>query len=246
VRRVNRRLSLALSVTIVATLAAATTTGCSSFADSDNIARVNNATLTVDDFEAELVDLQLSPDQPVPGDAARFAISRWIQQQLVSPEEIEELYTAGFETSGTLCINAIVVGDEANANEVAGELAGGSNFAELFESRNIDESLNLTAGALDCITAEQVAQLAGTEFVDVAAGLQRDDPPGIAPVVDESGAAAAWVVLTIRPFAELTAIDINTVASTIDVDDRRADADVFVDPRYGTFDATIGQVVALR
>ena len=55
----------------------------------------------------------------------------------------------------------------------------------------------------------------------------------------------AWVVLAFRPYAELTPADADAVVAAIDSAARLADADVFVDPRYGTFDAATGQVVAL-
>jgi hypothetical protein len=53
------------------------------------------------------------------------------------------------------------------------------------------------------------------------------------------------MVLSFRPFAELSPEDATSVTAAIDNANRLATADVFVDPRYGTFDATTGQVVAL-
>ena len=68
---------------------------------------------------------------------------------------------------------------------------------------------------------------------------------GVSPLFDPEGNEFAWVVLAFRPFAELAPADADAVTAAIDSAARLADADVFVDPRYGTFDAATGQVVAL-
>ena len=111
-RRVNRRLSLALSVAAVAAL----TAGCSTFSDSSNVARVGDATLTNDDFQAQLTELGAPSDQLLPADAVRAQITTWIQEQVaaddsagVDPDEAAALYDAGIETGGTICISGIVV-----------------------------------------------------------------------------------------------------------------------------------------
>jgi len=92
---------------------------------------------------------------------------------------------------------------------------------------------------------KSLAEVADVEFVQVAAGLSADDPIAVSPLFDDVGNEFAWVVLAFQPFAELSAADADTVTAAIDSAARLADADVFVDPRYGTFDAATGQVVAL-
>jgi hypothetical protein len=67
----------------------------------------------------------------------------------------------------------------------------------------------------------------------------------IAPLVDQTGAEFGWVVLEFRDAAALQPDDLELVTSTMTRADQLADVDVFVDPRYGTFDATTGQVVGL-
>ena len=84
--------------------------------------------------------------------------------------------------------------------------------------------------------------LAGTA---AQAGLSADDPIGVSALPETEGNQAAWVVLVFQPFDELDPTSAATVTTTIDSASRLATADVFVDPRYGTFDATTGQVVAL-
>ena len=52
-------------------------------------------------------------------------------------------------------------------------------------------------------------------------------------------------MLQFRTFDELSPADADAVTGALDTAAQLADADVFVSPRYGTFDATTGQVVPL-
>jgi hypothetical protein len=248
VRRVNRRLPLVLSVVAIATL----TSACATFSDNNNVARVGEATLTSDDFEAQLTELGAPNDQALPGDAVRAQITTWIQEQLtsgdspsLSAEELAARYDAGFDSSAIVCANGIVVADEATATRVADELGGGAEFDELLVTENLDETLTASGGDVGCVTKEILEQSPGVEFVETAAELSADEPVGLAPLVDQTGAAVAWVVLAFRDFARLEPADVDLVTTTIELADRFAEADVFVDPRYGTFDTATGQVVGL-
>jgi hypothetical protein len=248
VRRVNRRLSLMLSVAAIATL----TSACATFSDSDNVARVGDAALTTGDFEAQLTELGAPTDQVLPGDAVRAQITTWIQEQIAStdapsqsPEELAARYDAGFDSSGIVCANGIVVADESTADRVASELDDGAEFSELLVTENLDETLTASGGDVGCVTNEILEQSADIEFIRTASTLSADDAVGTAPLVDQTGAEFAWVVLEFRDFAGLRPADLELITSTIELADRLAAADVFVDPRYGTFDTTTGQVVGL-
>jgi hypothetical protein len=248
VRHVNRRFSLVLSVAAIAAVSA----GCTTFSDSDNVARVGDVVLTDDEFQAQLTELGAPSDQPLPGDAVRAQITTWIQEQVAADEsagvdadEAAALYDAGIESSGVICINGIVVETNDTATRVADDLAGGADFDELLATENLDPSLGEAGGDVGCVTSDQVTEAADVEFVQIAAGLSADEPIAVAPLLDTEGNEFAWVVLSFRPFDDLSPTDVDTVTTTIDSTNRLATADVFVDPRYGTFDATTGQVVAL-
>jgi hypothetical protein len=237
-----------LSVAAIVALGA----GCTTFSDSSNVARVGDVTLTDDDFQAQLTELGAPSDQLLPADAVRAQITAWIQEQVaaddtqgVDADEAAEVYDTGMEASGTACISGIVVEDRDTAARIADELTGGADFAELLEAENLDPSLGDAGGDVGCITASQAEEAADLEFVQVAASLSAENPVDIAPLFDTQGNEFAWVVLSFRSFAELAPADAATVTATIDTATRLATADVHVDPRYGTFDATTGQVVAL-
>ncbi len=247
-RRVNRRLSLVLSVAAFAAL----TTGCATFSDSNNVARVGDATLTSDEFQTQLTELGAPSDQLVPAEALRAQITTWIQEQVAADagdelgaDEVAQRYNAGIDASGTVCTNGIVVEEQDTATRVADELTAGADFATLLAAENLDPSLGEAGGDIGCITNDQVAEASDVEFVQVVAALSADNPVDTAPLFDQLGNEFAWVVLEFRAFDALSPTDADTVTTTIEAAARLADADVYVDPRYGTFDAASGQVVAL-
>jgi hypothetical protein len=248
VRRVNRRFSLVLSVAAVAALA----TGCTTFSDSSNVARVGDATLTIDDFQAQLTELGAPSDQLLPAEAVRAQITTWIQEQVaaddtdaISADEVAARYDQGIDSSGSVCVSGIVVETQDTATRLVDELAGGADFAVLLDAENLDPSLGDVGGDIGCITSDQLAEAGDVEFVQVAAALSADNPIDTAPLFDQLGNEFAWVVLEFRVFDALSSDDADTVSTVINSAARLADADVFVDPRYGTFDVATGQVVAL-
>jgi hypothetical protein len=248
VRRVNRRLSLVLSVAVVATL----TTGCSTFSDSNNIARVGDVALTDEAFQEQLIALGAPEDQLLPAEALRGEITTWIQEQItgadapeLSTDQVAARYDAGIDSSGAVCVNGIAVADSDTAGRVAQELIDGADFAETLAAENTDPGLDEVAGEIGCVTRDVVTESADIEFVQTIATLSADNPVGSSRLLDQLGNEFAWVVLTFRPFAELSPTDTDTVTTSIEGAAQLAAADVYVDPRYGTFDPTTGQVVAL-
>ena len=224
---------------------AAVTAGCSTFSDSDVVARVDDVELTSDEFDAKLTELGVTGDDVVSLEPVRAEITSWIQQQLVPTDEIAAIYDSGASEAGVVCVNAIVVADQAAADAALGDIESGTSFDEVFQRDNLDQSLVTTNGAIPCVSGADLEANAGTPFIDLAATLSADDPYGVAPIVDATGAEVAWVVLQFRPWDELDSIDADQVAGLIDVTDLIADADVYVDSRYGTFDAETGTVVSL-
>jgi hypothetical protein len=236
---VLRRSLTALTAVVLTAVAS----GCTTFSDSDAVARVDDVSLSSEDFEAQLTELGADTSQVVPADPVRAELTRWIREQLVDPEAAGAVYDAGSRESGAVCIDAIVVEDEGLSEQLLADLEGGADFGELFAANNIDPSIAETEGRVDCIVGDQLNAATDTPFVQEAIFLTADDPLSSAPILDLEGATVAWVVMRFRPFDELTPEDIAAVAGVIPVD--TTGADVFVDPRYGTFDRETGQVVAV-
>lgn len=240
VRQVLRR-----SLLILLPLAAVAT-GCSTFSDSDAVARVDDVELSRDEFDARLVELGATDDLVVPLDPVRAEITRWIQSQLIPDDVIAEIYAAGAGEAGIVCVNAIVVEDGDVADEVIADLESGTPYLDVFASNNIDDSLTADNGGIPCLTSQDLADAADIPFMAEIAMLSGDHPTSAAPIIGVDGSEIAWVVLSFRPFEELDVADADRIAGEIDVTERATDADIFVDSRYGVFDAERGEVVGLR
>ena len=237
----NRRL---LTIAVPLTLAVVAS-GCTTFSDNDAVARVGDAELGQDEFEERLAAVGITTDQTVPLDPARTELTLWIQSQLVDTAALAEQYDAGPATSGSICLSAIVTETKADAADAATQLDGGADFATVFTEANIDPTLAADVGALPCITAADLDNAAGTPLIDAAATMSADDPTATTELRDDTGQPVAWAVLSFRTFDELPPADADFVTSSIDVSAAAAEADIHVDPRYGTFDPVLGQVIAL-
>jgi hypothetical protein len=237
---VHRRSTLALALALTAVAA-----GCSSVSDSNAVARVNGVELSQDDLNTKLEELGATSGEVLPLEPIRVEIGRWIKSELAKDIDISGSYDAGPAESGVTCIRASVVTDQDAADAALASLQAGTGFSEMFSATNLDQSLVATDGALPCISAADLEANAGTPFISVATTLSADTPFGLAPVLDESGNEAAWVVIAFRPFADLEQADIDEITGQVDVSTSAAGADIFVASRYGTFDAATGEVVGL-
>jgi hypothetical protein len=224
---------------------AAVTAGCSTFSDSDVVARVNDVELTNDEFDARLTELGVTDTDVVQLEPVRAELTRWIQQQLVPDDEIAATYNAGPADAGAVCTGVIVVADEASADATLAALEAGTAFADVFQSDNLDPSLTATNGIIRCLLQEDLVTGAGTPFIDAVATLSAEEPYRAVPVLDDAGQEAAWVVVRFRPWAELESAESGQVVGLVDVTEVAGDADVYVASRYGTFDAETGTVVSL-
>jgi hypothetical protein len=220
-------------------------TGCTTFSDNDAVARVGDVELTRDEFDDRLLELGVGVADVLPLEPVRDEIGSWINDQLVADVDVAALYDQGPESSGVVCLSAIVVEEEATAEEALAAIEGGADFAEVFTANNLDTSLDATNGAIPCLGPEDIATNITTPFVAVGATMSPDTPLAIAPLLDTSGAPFGWVVLSFRSFDELDEAEVEQVSGLVDVSEAAATADVFVDPRYGTFDAATGTVVGL-
>ena len=223
---------------------AAVTAGCSTLSDSDVVARVNDVELTSDEFDAQLSELGVTGDEVVPLDPVRAELTRWIQQQLVPADEIAAIYDAGPAEAGVVCISAIVVADQAAA-EPPSTTSIRHRLVEVFQRDNLDQSLTLDE-------RRHPVHLGGRPRGQRRNAVHRRrchpvgrQPNGHRRLLDDAGAEVASVALVFRSFDELDSVDAEQVTSLIDVTEFTADADVFVDSRYGTFDAATATVVSL-
>jgi hypothetical protein len=225
-------------------LVALAMTGCATISNSGVVAGVDDTELTEDEWQDRLTELGVTGAEVLPGDPVRAELTRWIQSELITDDDAAAVYDLGVGESGVVCLEVLVVDSEDTGALAVDEIESGRTFAEVFAEFNLDPSLAEATGAIPCLSAEQVEESAEVPFVQVASGMSADAAAGLAPL-DGADPSAGWVVLGFRRFADLDENSRAEVLATLDVSDIAADAEVYVDPRYGVFDATIGQVVAL-
>ncbi|MBG7604015.1 MAG: hypothetical protein IZT58_05160 [Actinobacteria bacterium] len=131
------------------------------------------------------------------------------------------------------------------ADEAVAELAGGTSFEDVFAAANIDPSIAADLGTLPCITSQDLNTSDAIPLIGATLQLSADEPLASAPLVDQVGTTVAFGVIVFRSYEDLGFEDIDVVAASLDVSSLLADADIYVDPRYGTFDAATGLVIAL-
>jgi hypothetical protein len=160
---------------------------------------------------------------------------------LSPPEaEVAAWFDQGPETTGFACVSHILVETEGEADEISRELADGADFKTIAVERSTDTGSGANGGFLSCASTEEILAQFVPEFADVAAkgipgvpsepvksefgyhvirnGTYSEHPGELAPIAAQ-GAFAAQIAL--------------------------GEADVYVNPRYGTYNALSGEVVAL-
>jgi hypothetical protein len=258
-----RRLALPLG----ALVAAVSFSSCSSVDHADVAAEVNGHELTTD-------QLSVLADGSTDGEAIRGLLRTWIEVVAVSDDAsglttateltarktglladmVEQFadagrttYEQGLDGSPLLCLSAIPLDTSVEADTVLAELRGGTTFADAAKQYSIDTSLADSGGVvtsadgIECLAADQY----NTELLSALAdaGATVGEP---ASIVLQS----QQVIVLLRPFDELTLSDAEKVQLSSEqmgaaLSERYASAKVRVDPRFGTWDAGTGQVVAL-
>jgi hypothetical protein len=168
----------------------------------------------------------------------RAAIETWSALEIPPPsdDELLALYGAGTAESGLVCSAHILVATEAEAQALLDQLEGGADFAELAASESTDQGSGADGGNLPCAPTSAFEENYVPEFVEAALATEIGEPVG--PVQSEFG----YHVIVLRSPdqvdpAELAALYTETSARFLRA---AAAVDVYVDPRYGAFNAVTG------
>lgn len=172
--------------------------------------------------------------------SANAAFTEW--QTLPPPDidatTLEAMYSSGPVESSIACTAHILVETDAAANEVLARLSDGDSFADLAVEYSIDPGSGQLGGVLPCSSTGAFANTYIPEFVDAVLTAEVGDPVG--PVESQFG----YHVIVVRPFADLADGELDAVLAepAVRFELLTTDLDVFVDPRYGTFDGVRGVV----
>lgn len=257
----NRRLLLAVG----ALVAAASLSSCSTFKSADVAARVNGKELT-------RAQLDVITGNATAGDEARGVIADWIRLavlggDLIGIESKDDLagrraqavidlstpyladaeahYDKGLDGSPKLCLGAIPLDTGGDTTAVTTYLSGGGSWADAAAkfSANADFANNgglvLDQNGANCVDPGVFKP----ELIDAlrTAGATVGKPA----TIDVGGKPA---VVLLRPFSDLTPDDRAALAQpqvAADLSTRLAATTIYVNPRFGRWDAASVSVVPL-
>lgn len=217
-----------LTVVFAVVAAAATLSSCATFSDNDAIARVG-------DEELSRADLADDTGDATDAGSVRAAISAWIGSRLPQPNADDYLarYAAGPVESRVACLNVIAVATPERAEEARRRLLAGEAFAMVAA----DE---LESANVGCVALDSGLDQADPAIAEALLALTFDDPIRVLPRTDpEQG--DFQLLIQLRNANDVTVDELSAVV----LPPAPADVDVYVDPRYGTWDRLTRRVVPL-
>jgi hypothetical protein len=249
VSAVLRRHAVRLSVRVtVIALAAAAATGCTTFSDNDVVARFGDTELSSDELAESLIDVTTNSEPPAPaldddggadGEASREAVTNWILEELVDARAFDEQYAADPAVLGVTCIDVAIAVDRADADALLARLDAGEPWDDVvapieqaigYESEQPCQPLAVFADALGDEVAERLAEI----------------KPGEPPRVIDAGESGGFAVMRAQ---ELDVIEpeelLAAVAQSRPPAFEALLAEIYVDPRVGSFDTASFTVVAV-
>lgn len=162
--------------------------------------------------------------------------------------ELERRYDESPASIGVFCVRHILVDTQAEADDVARQLADGADFATLAGEVSADLTTGADGGAVPgstgpCWTLGEALQGLVPEFVDAAIALRGSAPS--APFESEFG----WHIIVHRPWSEVGDAVVATHAEGVTGDVQYVaallTADVEIDPAYGRWDPATASVVPI-
>jgi len=226
---------------LLAIAAATIGSGCTTFSDNDLVARVDSDELSTDDL-VELIGSDGSGDIADDANIARQAITGWISERLPALPDVGQaptLYPQGYLVAGSTCIQLLVAADVAAAAETVEQLAAGDDYSAVFEERNIDPT---GTPATTCLARGVLVPNSGNPLIDTALELTAGQPHAFVEL-DPGDGVLLPVVMRFTPYEELGPDETQVVFENLPPD--LSGIDIYVDPRYGSFDEAGVGVVAL-
>lgn len=146
-----------------------------------------------------------------------------------------------------VCIQQIATTDEASAQDAAARLADGEDFAAVAQATSVQPDLAVEGNEASCIPRENMRGVFGDDV----------DDAGVGDLLGPADGQGAWIIVRIWDERALEFEDVReqllqSVGETESPEQavnaavaaHLAAMDVTVDPRYGTWDATTGSVIA--
>lgn len=218
---------------VLAALAGAVATGCSTFTDNQLAAKVGDAELSHDDLDQLLADggiTEVDTDR-YSGNQVREEISDWVRRRLAEDAHLFDTYAIGEGSLPIACNFVLQVADRSAADAAVQRMNGGEEWNAV---------------------AADVAPTApdfGRQQCGVISGYRPDIGERLAalpangePVVLEIEEPAGVFVVRAQTVEELALEDFALVVQQTEPDvlvewvQLMQSADVYVDPRFGVYD----------
>jgi hypothetical protein len=171
------------------------------------------------------------------------AAGLWQQQPAptISDEDVRAQYERGPVASSMICPAYIIVESAELADDIAAQLADGSvTFAEAAAANSIDQATAGTGGAIPCDDTRNFFNQfqAVPELVDAVFETE------IGEVTEPLNVGEVYVLFRLRPWEELEPGELDPILTSVPTrfDFLSREYDVYVDPRFGSFDGSLGLV----
>ena len=160
--------------------------------------------------------------------------------QTFSEDEWSRFYSRGPVESGVTCTAHILVETEAEAFTVLDELDSGVPFAQVAAVRSIDPGSKDSGGVLPCASTGDFANSYIPEYVEPALAAEIGVPVG--PAQSQYG----YHIILVRPFESIDSAELEALLTnpTVRFELASTDLDIYINPRYGSFEGARG-IVAL-
>jgi hypothetical protein len=176
---------------------------------------------------------------------ANFAAAAGLWQQqpapTISDEDVRAEYERGPVASSMICPAYIIVESAELADDIATQIADGSvTFAEAAAANSIDQATADNGGAIPCDDTRNFFNQfqAVPELVDAVFETE------IGAVTEPLNVGEVYVLFRLRPWEELEPGELDPILTSVPTrfDFLAREYDVYVDPRFGSFDGSLGLV----
>ena len=161
--------------------------------------------------------------------------------------DLESLYTEKGVQSGAVCLRAILVKTQDEIDAVSARLSAGEDFAAVAQEVSVDSSAT-NGGALQdqstggaCLEQSTFESQVTPEFLTALEGAKVGETTASFEIP-----SVGWVVLLVRPYDDVADDVAGLIGGNGAVEAGRAiltDANIWVSPEYGRWDATILGIV---
>ncbi len=167
----------------------------------------------------------------------------WQQQPAIpiSDEQAQAEYELGPLESNMVCLSYIVVDSADTAASLYTQITDGAvTFAEAAAANSIDPATAETGGALPCDDTRNLV----TQFESVPELVDAMLAAEIGVVSEPFSVGEASVLIRLRPWDELEPGELDPILTAVPTrfNFLTREYDIYVDPRFGTFDGSVGLV----